>query len=264
MTQQTNHILENASELDNIRIVLVNTSHPGNIGAAARAMKNMGLSKLTLVDPKDYPSLEAISRSVGAVDILDNVVITDDLQQAVSDCIWVAGTSARLRTIEWPILEPRECVQTSLEHIEQGEIAIVFGRENSGLTNEELEKCNALLHIPTNPDFSSLNVAAAVQVVCYEYRLALLEQGKIKHRTTKHKGNKCRYDALANASQLDGMHGHLYDALDYMGFFGTNNPDIVMRRLKGLFNRAGTTQRELSIIRGICSAIQDKKQSRKS
>ena len=252
MTQQTN-----LSLLKNIRIVLVNTSHPGNIGAAARAMKNMGLSRLTLIDPKHYPSLEAISRSVGALDILDNVTIAKDLNEAVSGCVWVAGTSARLRTIEWPILEPRECVQKSLENIEQGDIAIVFGRENSGLTNDEMEKCNVLLHIPTNPEFSSLNLAAAVQVVCYEYRMALLED-----KIVKHKGNKHRYDALANASQLDGMYGHLHDALTYLGFFGTNNPDIVMRRLKGLFNRAGTTQRELSIVRGICSAIQDKKRPR--
>lgn len=252
MTQQTNPSL-----LNNIRIVLVNTSHPGNIGAAARAMKNMGLSRLTLVDPKDYPSLEAISRSVGAVDLLDNAVVAKDLSEAISGCVWVAGTSARLRTIEWPILEPRECVQKSLENIEQGDIAIVFGRENSGLTNEEMEKCNALLHIPTNPDFSSLNLAAAVQVVCYEYRLALTE-----NKAAKHKGNKHRYDALANASQLEGMYGHLHQVLDYLGFFGSNNPDIVMRRLKGLFNRAGTTQRELSIVRGICSAIQDKKRPR--
>ena len=253
MTQQAKSSLFN-----NIRIVLVNTSHPGNIGAAARAMKNMGLSKLTLVDPKHFPSLEAINRSVGAVDILDNVVITKDLQQAISGCVWVAGTSARLRTIEWPILNPRDCVQKSLEYVEQGEIAIVFGRENSGLTNEELEKCNALLHIPTNPDFSSLNIAAAVQVVCYEYRLALTED-----KMSKHKGSKHRYDALANSKQLEGMYQHLYDALDYMNFFRTNNPDIIMRRLKGLFNRADTTQRELSIIRGICSSIQDKKNPRK-
>lgn len=252
MTQQTN-----VQQLANIRIVLVNTSHPGNIGAAARAMKNMGLSRLYLVKPKQYPSLEAFRRSVGANDVLDAAVVVDDLTQAVSGCVWVAGTSARLRTIEWPILEPRECVQQSIEYLEQGEVAIVFGRENSGLTNEEIEKCNALLHIPTNPDFSSLNLAAAVQVVSYEYRLALMD-----NKVTKHKGNKCRYDALANSSQLDGMHEHLYAALDYMGFFGTNNPDIVMRRLKGLFNRAGTTQRELSIIRGICSAIQDKKRRR--
>ena len=112
MTQQTN-----LSLLKNIRIVLVNTSHPGNIGAAARAMKNMGLSRLTLVEPKEYPSLEAISRSVGAVDLLDNAVVVNDLSQALQGCVWVAGTSARLRTIEWPILEPRECVAASLDTI---------------------------------------------------------------------------------------------------------------------------------------------------
>ena len=252
MTQQAN-----LSLLKNIRIVLVNTSHPGNIGAAARAMKNMGLSRLTLVEPKDYPSLEAINRSVGAVDILDNAVVVKDLNEAVSGCVWVAGTSARLRTIEWPILEPRECVDKSLEVIEQGDIAIVFGRENSGLTNDEMAKCNVLLHVPTDPDFSSLNLAAAVQVVCYEYRLALLD-----NKITKKKGNKYRYDALAKANQVEGMYEHLHDALNYLGFFGKNNSDVVMHRLKGLFNRANVTQRELSIVRGICSAIQDKKRPR--
>ncbi len=252
MTQQANLAL-----LKNIRIVLVNTSHPGNIGAAARAMKNMGLSRLYLVQPKDFPSLEALSRSVGAIDLLDNAVVVKDLNQAISDCVWVAGTSARLRTIEWPILEPGECVQTSLEFIEQGEIAIVFGRENSGLTNDEMAKCNALLHIPTNPDYSSLNLAAAVQVVCYEYRQALLHDKIIKK-----KGNKHRFDALANAEQMDGMYDHLHEALSSLEFFGVNNSDVVMRRLKGLFNRASVTQRELSIVRGICSAIQGKKLKR--
>ncbi|MCK4674307.1 MAG: RNA methyltransferase [Gammaproteobacteria bacterium] len=252
MTQQTN-----LSLLKNIRIVLVNTSHPGNIGAAARAMKNMGLSRLTLVDPKEYPSLEAISRSVGAVDILDNAVVVKDLNQALQDCVWVAGTSARLRTIEWPILEPRECVQKSLEIIEQGDIAIVFGRENSGLTNDEMAKCNVLLHIPTDPDYSSLNLAAAVQVVCYEYRLALMN-----NKISKKKGNKNRYDVLAHSNQMDGMYDHLHEALYSLGFFGEKNPDVVMRRLKGLFNRANVTQRELSIVRGICSAIQGKKLKR--
>lgn len=252
MTQQTN-----LSLLKNIRIVLVNTSHPGNIGAAARAMKNMGLSRLTLVEPEKYPSLEAISRSVGAVDILDNAVVVEDLSQAVSGCVWVAGTSARLRTIEWPILEPRECVTKSLETIEEGEIAIVFGRENSGLTNDEMARCNVLLHIPTDPDFSSLNLGAAVQVVCYEYRLAMMN-----NKITKSKGNKHRYDALAKSDQMEGMYNHLHEALSYMGFFGKSNSDVVMRRLRGLFNRANVTQRELSIVRGICSAIQDKKRPR--
>ncbi len=253
MTQQTNSPL-----LKNIRIVMVNTSHPGNIGAAARAMKNMGLEKLYLVEPKDYPSLEAIQRSVGAVNILDDAVVVGNLDQAIADCVWVAGTSARLRTIEWPILEPRECAQKALEYVGEGDIAIVFGRENSGLTNEELEKCNVLLHIPTNPDFSSLNIAAAVQVVCYEFRLVLNSE-KIKAS----KGNKHRFDVLADAEKMDSMYNHLFDALNHLDFFGDHNPEVVMRRLKGLFNRASTTKREVSIIRGICSAMQGKKRTRK-
>jgi len=252
MTQQAN-----PPHLKNIRIVLVNTSHPGNIGAAARAMKNMGLSQLYLVEPKEFPSLEAIRRSVGAVDILDNAVITEDLNQAISGCVWVAGTSARLRTIEWTVFEPRKCVQEALQHIEQGDIAIVFGRENSGLTNEEMEKCNALLHIPTNPEYSSLNLAAAVQVVCYEFRQALINEPSSKAKSHKH-----YQDVLADADQLEGMYQHLFDALEQLGFFGTNNPDVMMRRLKGLFSRANTTQREVSIFRGICSAIQGKKYKR--
>ena len=249
MTQQPNSAL-----FEKIRIVLVNTSHPGNIGATARAMKNMGLSRLTLVQPKQFPSLDALNRAAGAIDILDYAQVVDSLEEAVADCVWVAGTSARLRTIEWPIYEPRECVRQSLDFIEEGEIAVVFGRENSGLTNEELEMCNALLHIPTNPDYSSLNVAAAVQVVSYEYRLALISE-----KAQKSKGKKHQKDALAKNEQLDGMHEHLKEALLSVDFFGANNPDVIMRRLKGLFNRAGTTQREVGIIRGICKAILEKK-----
>lgn len=251
MTQQTNQPL-----LKKIRIVLVNTSHPGNIGAAARAMKNMGLSRLYLVQPKQHPTLEAYRRSAGANDVLDRAVVVEDLSQAVSGCLWVAGTSARLRTVQWPILQPRECVQQAAGYLEQGEIAIVFGRENSGLTNGEMEKCNVLLHIPTNAEYSSLNLAAAVQVVCYEFRLALMSDIEKITKSKKH-----REDAMASADQLDGMYQHLQDSLDSLEFFGSNNPDIVMRRLKSLFNRANTTQREASIIRGICSAIQGKKRS---
>jgi TrmH family RNA methyltransferase len=249
MTQQAN-----SSLFEKIRIVLVNTSHPGNIGATARAMKNMGLSKLTLVQPKQFPSLDALNRAAGAIDILDYAQVVDSLEEAIADCVWVAGTSARLRTIEWPIYEPRECVQQSLDFIEEGEVAVVFGRENSGLTNDELELCNALLHIPTNPEYSSLNVAAAVQVVSYEYRLALISE-----KAQKSKGKKHQKDALAKNEQLDSMHAHLKEALLSVDFFGTNNPDVIMRRLKGLFNRAGTTQREVGIIRGICKAILEKK-----
>lgn len=242
----------NPTALQKIRIVLMQTSHPGNIGATARAMKNMGLEKLYLVQPKQPNSLQAVSRAAGALDVLDRAVIVDTLDEAIADCVWVAGTSARLRTIEWPILEPRECVAKGLDLVEEGEIALVFGREDSGLSNEEMERCNALLHIPTNPEYSSLNVAAAVQVVCYECRIALLE-GK----TEKSKGKKHQKDTLASGEQREAMYRHLHEALMQTGFFGTSNPDVIMRRLKGLFNRAQMTQREVGILRGVCKAILD-------
>jgi tRNA (cytidine32/uridine32-2'-O)-methyltransferase len=248
MTQPLEH-----PHFSKIRIVLVNTSHPGNIGATARAMKNMGLSRLYLVDPHDYPSLEAFRRSAGAIDILDNAVRVSSLSEAIGDCVWVAATSARLRTVEWPLLEPEECVGHSLEYLEQGEVAIVFGRENNGLTNDELEQCNALLHIPTNPEYSSLNVAAAVQVVSYEYRKAL-----VKQKTAKRKGKKYQKDALASNEQLNGLYDHMHETLRALEFYGKNNPDVMMRRIKGMFNRMQATQREVAIMRGICSTIEKK------
>ncbi len=242
--------------LQKIRIVLVNTSHPGNIGAAARAMKNMGISKLTLVDPKDFPSAEAYSRAAGADDILNQAVVVASLEQGIADCCWVVGTSARSRTIDWPVFQPAACVEKCLTYMDQGEVAIVFGRERSGLTNAELEKCNALVHIPTNNDYSSLNVASAVQVLCYEMRLAAL---KDEPDVVTRRGNKHKYDVPASAEHLESMYQHLYEALDERNFFGTREPDIVMRRLKGMFNRAEVTQREVAILRGIFSAMQGKK-----
>ena len=239
-----------------IRIVLVNTSHPGNIGAAARAMKNMGLSRLYLVSPENYPTLEAYQRSAGAIDILDNATHVDSLDEALAGCIWVAGTSARLRTVEWPILPPDECVTRGMQYLEDGEIAIVFGRENNGLTNEELERCNALLHIPTNQAYSSLNLAAAVQVVSYEFRRYLMAE-----KPGKSKGKKHLQDVPASNEQLNGMYQHLDAALTDLGFYGKNNPDVLLRRIKGIFNRASMTQREVAIMRGICNSIQGSKRS---
>ncbi len=252
--------------LENIRIVLVNTSHPGNIGAAARAMKNMGLSKLVLVDPKDHPTYEAYSRAAGADDVLGDAQVVKTLAEAVSGCTWVMGTSARERTVQWPMMEPRECAAESMKQAEQGEAAIVFGRERTGLTNEELEQCHALVNIPTNPDYSSLNVAAAVQVLAYELRLAALASSNLlvspevgsDEVTSKHID-----DLPATADQVDGMYQHLFQMLEDVKFFGTSNPEIVMRRLKGLFNRAHITKREVNILRGIYSAAQGRKSARK-
>src|SRR5690554_4650161 len=163
------------NRLDNLRIVLVNTTHPGNIGGAARAMKNMGLSRLYLVAPKEYPSDKATWRSAGALDVLDNAVVVDTLDEAIAGCGLVVGTSARERRIPWPLLDPRECGTNVVSEAEQHEVALVFGREDRGLTNEELHKCNYHMHIPANPDYSSLNLATAVQVITYEVRMASLQ-----------------------------------------------------------------------------------------
>lgn len=244
--------------LENIRIVLVNTSHPGNIGAAARAMKNMGLSRLYLVDPAEHPTYEAFSRAAGADDVLGDAVVADSLADALQGCTWVAGASARLRTVKWPVYEPRECANLSIEHALQSDVAIVFGRERTGLTNEELEMCKGLVHIPANPEYSSLNVAAAVQVLCYEIRMAFLQHAEKSDSQTK----TAKADMPATTDQLESMYAHMFEAMEDIRFFGTSNPEVIMRRLKGLFNRAQTTKREVAILRGIFSAAQGKKSAR--
>ncbi len=255
MTHQTK-VIEAGERLKKIRIVLVKTSHPGNIGAAARAMKTMGVSKLTLVEPNDFPSYEAYSRAAGADDILHQAVVVETLEQAISGCIWVVGTSARSRCVDWPVYQPVACVEKCLSCHSEGEVAIVFGRERSGLTNDELERCNALVHIPANADYSSLNLAAAVQILCYELRQAALKNAPV---ITPKRGKKHRDDVPASADQLEAMYVHLAAALESIAFFGTHEPETVMRRLKALYNRADLTQREVAIMRGICSAMQGKK-----
>ncbi len=159
--------------LDNIRIVLVNTSHPGNIGGVARAMKNMGLSRLYLVEPRQFPDEQASWRAASAADILDNAVVTPSLNEAIADCQFVVGTSARGRRIPWPLLDPRRCAERMAEASASQQVAVLFGREDRGLTNDELKLCNLHLNIPTSADYSSLNLAMAVQVVCYELRMLL-------------------------------------------------------------------------------------------
>ena len=241
--------------LENTRIVLVNISHPGNIGAAARAMKNMGLTRLYLVEPKEHPSYEAYSRAAGADDVLGNAVVTASLSEALRGCVWVAGTSARERTVRWPQFDPRQCADECFERSAQGDVAIVFGRERTGLTNEELELCNGLVHIPTNHEYSSLNVAAAVQVLCYELRVTLVSRLNSKGVTAK----TSKEDMPATTDQLEGMYRHMYQMMEDIRFFGKTNPEVIMRRLKSLFNRAHTTKREVAILRGIFSAAQGKK-----
>jgi TrmH family RNA methyltransferase len=231
--------------LSHIRIVLVNTTHPGNIGAAARAMKNMGLGKLFLVAPKIFPSSEAVARTSGANDVLDSARVCATLEEAIADCELVIGASARLRTISWPQLDPRQCAALAIANPVR--TAILFGREHSGLNNEELERCHYLLHIPCNPEFSSLNVAAALQVVAYELFVAAVGSP----------AEPLPMSPYATGEQMDSFFGHLEETLRDVRFLHEkkSSPSLV-RRLRRIFNRARLEQKEIHILRGILTAIQ--------
>ena len=233
-----------------IRIVLVEPSHPGNVGAAARAMKTMTLSRLHLIKPSRFPSAEATARAAGADDILYRAAVHDDLQDALSGCCFVVGTSARARHLQWPALAPRGCASKLVEQSVGGSVAMVFGRENSGLTNQELELCHAVVRIPTSSTFSSLNVAAAVQILCYEVRLALSDlQGTTEELRTR--------DAVTS-EQLEGFYEHLRTTLIQIGYLDESAPKLLMRRLRRLFSRAGVERAELNILRGVLAAVQHK------
>lgn len=235
-----------------IRMVMVNTTHPGNIGAAARAMKNMGLSELVLVAPKDYPSEEAVWRAAGALDVLDNVRVVETLDEAIADCSLVIGTSARERRIPWPLLTPRECGDLSWSEAEHHDVAIVFGREDRGLTNEELHKCNYHVHIPGNPDYCVLNIASALQVIVYEIRMSFLawKDGKAPHFDD--------WDMPpAPQEDMERYFAHLQDTLERLNFIDADNPRQTVTRLRRLFNRIRMDQMELNIMRGMLTSIQN-------
>ncbi|HYE37720.1 RNA methyltransferase [Methylocaldum sp.] len=233
------------NRLSHVRIVLVGTTHPGNIGAAARAMKNMGLRDLVLVTPKVFPSEEATARASGADDILAEARICPDLQEAIRDCALVIGASARLRTISWPQLDPRECARQVTAG--NAKTAILFGREHSGLTNEELERCHYLLHIPCDPEFSSLNIAAAVQVVAYELFLVAQQQPH----------DDANRPLLATAGEMESFYGHLEKTLYDLRFLHERKlGPSVMRRLRRIFNRSVLEKKEIHLLRGILTAVQ--------
>lgn len=238
------------SLLENIYIVLVGITHPGNIGAAARAMRNMGLKQLRLVQPKRFPHAEATARASGACDVLAQVKVYDNFADSIQDCHLVFGTSARSRTIEWPLLTPKQCVAKVL-NTPSTKIAFVFGREHAGLTNEELDHCHYLVQIPTDPQFSSLNVAAAVQVLTYELRCAYLAM----HATELAEINK-EEDSLVTAETMQLFYEHLEQTLIEIEFLNPDNPRKLMRRLQRLFNRSQLTESEINILRGILTATQ--------
>jgi TrmH family RNA methyltransferase len=232
-----------------IRIVLVGTTHPGNIGACARAMKNMGIADLALVGPRHFPHEEATARASGADDVLGNARVFDSLQDAISDCVYIAGSSARSRAINWPCMEPRECAARLISESSNGNVAVVFGPEKSGLSNEHLDHCDTLLTIPANPDFSSLNLAMAVQVITYELRMA----------SESSTASGYEPDApLATGEELEYFYEHLQNVLTDIRFLDPDNPRVLMRRLRRLFVRARPDKNEVNILRGILTAVDQK------
>jgi len=228
-----------------IRIVLVGTTHPGNIGAVARAMKNMGLDDLALVNPRYFPDQEATARASGAEDLLESAAVHDSLHEAIADCVYVAGASARPRTIGWPCLDARDCALRLQAESARGPVAAVFGPEKSGLSNADLDHCDTLLTIPANPDFSSLNLAMAVQVVAYELRAAQA------HKLPEYAAGA----PPATSAELERFYEHLERVLTELDFLDPDNPRHLMRRLRRLFIRARLDKNEINILRGILAAV---------
>jgi len=234
--------------------VMVETTHPGNIGAAARAMKTMGYNNLYLVKPKIYPNAEATARASGADDILGRAVVCDSLDQALRGCVAVVASTARPRTISHSVFTPREYAPKLYEMVKLGPVALVFGRESSGLSNEELEYCNVILQIPTNPEFSSLNVASAIQILCYEFIQLLQLEDADKTDAEVDDKEKIR---LATADEMNYFYEHLEQSMIDVDFLNPEQPRKLMRRLKSLFNRAHLDENEVSILRGFLAAVQE-------
>lgn len=231
-----------------LQVVLVETSHPGNIGAVARVMANMGAENLVLVRPLEFPSPVAQARASGADWILEQARICATLDEAVADCDLVLGTTARKRSVDWPSLDPWEVSRGPAPADGRSRIAIVFGRESSGLTNSELDRCNYLMRIPVEDGFSSLNLAAAVTVVLYEARKHALRPDRPED------GTAC--GELASAGEVAGFYGQLESVLHRVDFLKDNSP-VLMRKLYRLFNRAHLTREEVNILRGILSSVRN-------
>lgn len=238
--------------LANIRIVLVNTSEPGNIGGVARAMKNMYLEQLVLVNPVQFPHAKATARASGADDLLARATLCESLDEALTGCGLVLGASARLRRVSWPQIDARQCAEKAVVEARNTPVAIVFGREHSGLTNEELDKCHYLVNIPSNEAYSSLNLAAAVQVIAYEILMAARQQ------PSPAMGNASftAAEETATADEMEGFFNHLFAVLVEIGFLSADHPRKMMRRLRRLFNKARPDKVEMNVLRGILSTVQ--------
>ena len=253
--------------LDQVRIVLVNTSDCRNIGSAARAMKTMGLSQLVLVDPIEMPNGQAQALAAGATDVLANAKVVSTLSEAIDDCGLVVGTSARSRTLPWPMLEPRGCGEKIIVEASEYPVALVFGRESSGLTNDELQLCHFHVQIPANPEYSSLNLAMAVQTLSYEIRTSYLLSTENEHQEhSTGNGNYIGKKMLKAKSEDDEVYPvtqeterfyqHFENALMSTGFIVESHPGLVMTKLRRLFNRARPDVKEIKMMRGILASIE--------
>ena len=231
--------------LHNVRVVLSHTTHPGNIGAAARAMKTMGLHHLYLVNPRHFPDPQADTMSAGADDLLRNAVVCGSIDEALQGCVFVAAMTARLRDISHEVLTPREAMPLLAQNAAQQQVALLFGTEMAGLTNEEMGKSNLLVRIPANPQFSSLNLASAVQVACYELSVAMEYAGLNLQRVVVEP---------AKHEEVERFYVHLEQVLRQIGFFNSKHPNKLMQKLRRLYARVGLEQEEVNILRGILSA----------
>jgi tRNA (cytidine32/uridine32-2'-O)-methyltransferase len=236
-------------KLQNIRIVMVGTTHPGNIGAAARAMSNMCFTQLTLVDPQCPVGEIAYARASGANAILDNRETCKDLGQAIADCGCVVAASARRRSLAWPELSPSDLADKLVDMDDTTRTALVFGREHSGLSNEEMQLCNYMVCIPANPDFSSLNVASAIQVLCYE----IFQRQATAPATVK---SPEAHDLPVSHAELEGYFEHLQNVLQMTGYLDPQRPGMIMQRLRRLYLRSEVTRNEINILRGMLTAIE--------
>lgn len=245
--------------LQNVRIVLVETSHTGNMGSVARAMKTMGLTNLWLVNPLVKPDSQAIALAAGASDVIGDAKIVDTLDEALAGCSLVVGTSARSRTLPWPMLDPRECGIKSISEAQHAPVAIVFGRERVGLTNDELQKCHYHVAIQANPEYSSLNLAMAVQILAYEVRIAWLATQNEGQETEK----AADEDVYPLVDDLERFYVHLEQALSHSGFIRPTHPGQVMSRLRRLFTRARPESQELNILRGMLTSLEQHNKSAK-
>ena len=229
-----------------IHIVLVEPNHPGNIGATARAMKTMGLSSLILVRPTRFPDPQADWRAAGAIDVLDNAIVVDDIGAAIGSCGLVVGTSARTRRVPWPLIDPKTLARNLADGVAGGKpVAILFGRESSGLTNDELAKCQLHLQIPASPNYPTLNLAMAVQIVTYELYLG-----------ANSSADEPEWDrAPAPASDVEGFIAHLQQTLEEIGFYDPGAPRQAMTRLTRMFGRIQMDETEVAMLRGVLTHI---------